>query len=61
MPRRRAKESTRHGSRPDAGARPTPKKAYTAPRLVEYGSVAKLTQTGGITVKDTGGMRRACL
>ena len=61
MPRRRAKESTRHGSPPDPGTRTAPKKPYTAPRLVEYGSVAKLTQTGGITVKDLGSMRRACL
>lgn len=61
MPRQRAKESTRPGSPPDPGTRATPKKAYTAPRLVEYGSVAKLTQTGGITVKDLGTMQRACL
>lgn len=43
-------------------AKRTPaKKAYAAPRLVEYGSVAKLTQTGGITVKDVGTMRQMCL
>ena len=28
------------------------KKAYCAPKLVEYGSVAKLTQNGGATVTD---------
>ena len=29
-----------------------PRKAYVAPELVEYGSVAKLTQAGGQTVTD---------
>ncbi len=42
-------------------ARRTGKKPYTTPGLVEYGSVAKLTQTGGVTVKDVGGMQRTCL
>jgi hypothetical protein len=27
-------------------------RAYLAPKLVEYGSVAKLTQTGGMTAVD---------
>ena len=27
-------------------------RAYLAPKLVEYGSVAKLTQTGGMTSAD---------
>lgn len=29
------------------------KKRYEAPRLIDYGPVSKLTQTGGITVTDT--------
>jgi hypothetical protein len=28
------------------------RKLYVAPELIEYGSVAKLTQTGGKTVTD---------
>jgi len=28
------------------------RRAYVAPALVEYGSVAKLTQTGGMTGND---------
>ncbi len=31
------------------------KKAYTPPRLVEYGDVRKLTQSGGHTTHDAGG------
>ena len=41
---------------------PNPRRPYTAPELVEYGSVAKLTQTGGGSVFDfLGMMRMACL
>jgi hypothetical protein len=29
-----------------------PRKGYVAPALVEYGTVAKLTQTGGMTTID---------
>jgi hypothetical protein len=29
-----------------------PRKPYVAPELIEYGSVAKLTQAGGQTVQD---------
>lgn len=39
-----------------SGARQAAKKRYTRPALIEYGSIAKLTQTGGLTVKDTGSM-----
>jgi hypothetical protein len=38
----------------------TAKKPYTSPRLVEYGSIAKLTETGGRPVADSYG-RKACL
>lgn len=33
------------------------KKEYRAPRLVEYGSVAKLTQNAGATVEQGTGMQ----
>jgi hypothetical protein len=35
---------------------PGGRKPYAAPELVEYGTVAKLTQTGGATVVDFVGM-----
>ena len=34
---------------------------YEPPRVTDYGSVGKLTQTGGRTTKDTGNMKRVCL
>jgi hypothetical protein len=40
------------------------RKPYAPPRLIEYGTVAKLTQSGGATVFDfSGGMMRmmSCL
>lgn len=37
------------------------KRRYEAPRLIDYGLVSKLTQTGGITTKDQGSMFRVCL
>ncbi len=37
------------------------RRRYEAPRLIDYGLVSKLTQTGGITTKDTGSMERVCL
>jgi hypothetical protein len=46
---------------PGQTPRQTPRRRYEAPRLVEYGSVGKLTQTGGQTTKDTGNMKRVCL
>jgi hypothetical protein len=41
----------------------TRRRVYAAPALVEYGTVAKLTQTGSGSVADFFGMRRmmACL
>ena len=38
----------------DIGERETepPRRRYVAPELVEYGTVAKLTQTGGRTTVD---------
>lgn len=60
-----ARDSGKRAQPPDAARPPAerrpPRKAYAAPRLVEYGSVAKLTQTGGVTVQDLGVMRRMCL
>jgi len=61
MARESGKRSGRPGAPRPPAKRTSAKKAYAAPRLVEYGSVAKLTQTGGITVKDGGGMRQMCL
>ena len=45
-----------------ADTTPNGRRAYVAPVLVEYGTVAKLTQTGGGSVTDFGSMMRmACL
>jgi len=35
-----------------AGKGPAPRRTYVSPELIEYGTVAKLTQTGGQTVQD---------
>jgi hypothetical protein len=35
------------------------RRRYEKPKLIEYGHVAKLTQTGGLTTKDMGSMKRA--
>jgi len=42
---------------------PTPKKPYAAPKLVVYGTVSKLTQTGVGSSADgaPGGMTFMCL
>jgi len=39
---------------------PSGKKLYTTPRLIEYGSIAKLTQGGGSVTAD-GGALMNCL
>jgi hypothetical protein len=44
------------GSADQAGRRP-----YTKPKLVEYGSVAKLTQSGGSTVNEPAPKMKGCL
>jgi hypothetical protein len=44
---------------PDRGPAPRPERAkrrYEPPRLIDYGSVSKLTQSGGISVADNMGM-----
>jgi hypothetical protein len=48
---------------PDDAPQPkSDRRPYAAPLLIEYGTVAKLTQTGGVTVNDfMGRMRMACL
>jgi len=33
-----------------------PRRKYEKPRLIEYGHVAKLTQSGGLSTKDFGSM-----
>ena len=40
--------------------KPPKKQAYATPSLIEYGSIAKLTQTGGASGADTMAMM-ACL
>jgi len=37
------------------------RKTYSQPRLVEYGSIAKLTQNGGASVQDKNGKSMSCL
>jgi hypothetical protein len=37
------------------------KRRYEKPRLIDYGPVNKLTQTGGISVTDNRTMFRPCL
>jgi len=49
-----------------SGERPQPdKKTYRPPKLTEYGSVAKLTQSGSGTLPDDGSgianMMKSCL
>lgn len=48
---------------PDKGSasRNVLKRRYETPRLIDYGLVGKLTQTGVITTKDQGSMKRVCL
>lgn len=46
-----------HDAKPAATSDPEPdptpeRQAYEAPKLSEYGSVARLTQTGGMTTYD---------
>ena len=53
-------DSTAGGDLPDDRARRRPKKAYVAPKLVEYGSIAKLTQTSSTTKAD-GATLKPCL
>ena len=33
--------------------KPPAKQAYSTPNLIEYGSIAKLTQTGGLSGADS--------
>ncbi len=47
--------------RPSSEAARPARRRYQPPRLVEYGHVGKLTQTGGNTTRDTGNMKRVCL
>jgi hypothetical protein len=42
----------------DPSAAPVKRLPYTAPALVEYGNVAKLTQAGGNTVVEHGHARK---
>ena len=49
------------GAPAPSGSPPRAKARYQKPRLVDYGKVSKLTQTGGITTRDTGTRKRVCL
>lgn len=49
-------------NQPEVAKRALVKKAYVSPRFLEYGSIAKLTQSGGRTTSDgIFSMRMACL
>jgi hypothetical protein len=45
----------------DGTAARLPKKTYATPIITEYGSVAKLTQSGAGSVADFGTQLRTCL
>jgi hypothetical protein len=50
----RQEESPRHGHRPEPAV--DERRPYAAPELIEYGTVAKLTQAGNGSVNDFSGM-----
>lgn len=50
-------ESTR--TPPSAETPQAPRKPYETPKLVEYGDIAKLTQTAGVTTSDGKGTRKS--
>ena len=48
--------------RPEVAKKTRVKKSYVSPLLLEYGSIAKLTQSGGATLTDIlGPQMRPCL
>jgi len=51
-------ERTRQDDESPASDPAPQRRPYEAPELVEYGTVAKLTQSGGATTKDLGSMER---
>ena len=54
-------ESTRGGGVSEQRTPRRTKKTYVPPGLVEYGSIAKLTQTASTSRADAGTMRKSCL
>jgi hypothetical protein len=52
----------RNTPRPEADRTPAresgARKRYESPRLIDYGRISTLTQSGGITTKDFGSMER---
>ena len=50
----RQEKSPRDGHRPEPGV--GGRRSYAAPELIEYGTVAKLTQAGNGSVNDFNGM-----
>lgn len=58
----KAKKQKSFHSTPTQRVSKTPgRKAYARPSLVEYGSIAKLTQGGASAGSDGGMMQAACL
>ena len=47
-----AQQITNGDDRPEGSKPPRPKKPYQPPVLVDYGSIAKLTQAGGASAAD---------
>jgi hypothetical protein len=48
----------REAHREEPRVQTSARKRYESPRLIDYGRIAKLTQSGGITTKDFGNMFR---
>jgi hypothetical protein len=42
-------DTKQHEPEPDGAEQPAERKAYTRPEVVAYGSISKLTQSGGAT------------
>jgi hypothetical protein len=51
MPNESGGHERRENTQSEEGSRP--RRPYAAPELIEYGTVAKLTQTGGQTAHDS--------
>ena len=56
-----SKREKSEGDAAPADSQSRAKRRYEKPRLIDYGKVSKLTQTGGITTRDTGTRKRRCL
>lgn len=56
-----SKREKSEGEAAQPDQQPRAKRRYEKPRLVDYGKVSKLTQTGGFTTRDQGSRKRVCL